>query len=382
MQRKKILWLVSWYPNKNDRFDGDFIQRHARAAAIYHDVHVIFVTDTEMEKETDEQWNYATGLTEQIIYFKRKKGIGARLRKQFVWKNIFQGAVKNYIDKNGLPDGVHVHVPWKAGVIALWMKKKFSKDFIITEHWGYYNKEIQNNFFMNSNVVQKLIRIIYKKAKAVVSVSNFLAAGIENVTGRKTDLVIPNVVDTSLFFRGNEKYSQFTFIHVSNMVYWKNVEKIIEAFSKVKNERGNVQLILIGNRDDHYAAMARKAGFLNDCIFFRGEISYREVAEELRRAHCHILFGNFETFSCVTAESLCSGVPVIVPYAGAVTELVNKANGFIVPKDNVDELSKAMIVMMDNYGIFNPASISEEACRKFSYSAIAQKFDELYCKFC
>ena len=51
MQRKKILWLVSWYPNRNDKFDGDFIQRHARAAAIYHDVHVIFVTDTEMSVE-------------------------------------------------------------------------------------------------------------------------------------------------------------------------------------------------------------------------------------------------------------------------------------------------------------------------------------------
>ena len=85
MRRKKILWLVSWYPNKNDRFDGDFIQRHARAAAIYHDVHVIFVTDTEMEKAMDEEWNYATGLTEQIIYFKKKKGIAARLRKQIAF---------------------------------------------------------------------------------------------------------------------------------------------------------------------------------------------------------------------------------------------------------------------------------------------------------
>ena len=151
MQRKKILWIVSWYPNKNDRFDGDFIQRHARAAAIYQDVHVIFVTDAEMEKPTDEEWNYVTGLTEQIIYFKRKKGFAARLRKQLTWRSTFQQAVKNYIQENGLPDCVHVHIPWKAGLIALWMKKKYGKEFIVTEHWGMYNSVVEGNFYKSQN---------------------------------------------------------------------------------------------------------------------------------------------------------------------------------------------------------------------------------------
>ena len=40
---KKILWLTSWYPNRMDEFDGDFIQRHAKAVALFCRVHVIFV---------------------------------------------------------------------------------------------------------------------------------------------------------------------------------------------------------------------------------------------------------------------------------------------------------------------------------------------------
>src|SRR5215217_4234723 len=106
MRRKKILWLVSWYPNKNDRFDGDFIQRHARAAAVYHDVHVIFVTDAFIEQAAEEEWNYATGLTEQLVYFKRRKSIMGRIRKQFIWRSLFLNAVTNYIRKNGRPDQV------------------------------------------------------------------------------------------------------------------------------------------------------------------------------------------------------------------------------------------------------------------------------------
>lgn len=379
MQRKKILWLVSWYPNKNDRFLGDFIQRHARAAAICHDVHVIFVTDADMEKPTDEEWNYATGLTEQIIYFKKKKGIASRLRKQIAWKNTYQQAVKNYIKKNGLPAWVHVHIPWKAGLIALWMKKKYGSSFMITEHWGFYNRTSKNNFFTKPQLLQKLVKEIFKKAVSFVSVSKFLANEVKNATGRNCNVIIPNVVDTSLFFHKNEKYSRFTFIHVSNMAGWKNVDKILQAFAKLIHEKGNqAQLIFIGNRDDKYIMMARQMGLLNEGIFFRNEISYKNVAEEIRRCHCHVLFGNFETFSCVTAEALCSGVPVIVPSAGAVTELVNKQNGLIVCKDEINELSSAMMEMIDTYQQFDPVSISAEASRKFSYSTVAKQFDELY----
>ena len=35
-----ILWLPSWYPNKLDPFDGDFIQRHAVAVSAFVPVHV------------------------------------------------------------------------------------------------------------------------------------------------------------------------------------------------------------------------------------------------------------------------------------------------------------------------------------------------------
>jgi glycosyltransferase involved in cell wall biosynthesis len=75
-------------------------------------------------------------------------------------------------------------------------------------------------------------------------------------------------------------------------------------------------------------------------------------------------------------------VPVIVPDAGAVTELVNEKNGMIVPKDNFSELSKAMIEMIKTYHQYNHNLIAEEASKKFSYSTIAEKFDQLYNEYC
>lgn len=379
MQRKKILWLVSWYPNRNDLFDGDFIQRHARAAAIYHDIHVMFVADAAIETAVEEEWTYATGLTEQIIYFKKPNGFLGRFRKQWSWKNVFQTAIEKYVHRKGKPDHVHVHVPWKAGLMALWMKKKYGTDFIITEHWGIYNDVIDNNFHTKSSVTRKLIKKLFLDADAFISVSKFLASGVERLTGKKADAIIANVVDTSLFYYKDEKYSKFTFIHISNMVVLKNVKGILDAFKEVvENRKEELQLIMIGNRDNEYVKYAQELGVLNQSVFFRGEISYREVAEEMRRSHCFVLNSMMENSPCVIGEALCCGLPVVATNVGGIPELVNETNSRLLPVADRPALTKAMQDVWMKYQSYNRKQISEEASKIFSYTAIAESFLNLY----
>lgn len=378
-ERKKILWIVSWYPNRNDTFDGDFIQRHARAAAIYHDIHVIFVTEADIETAVEEEWNYATGLTEQIVYFKKLNGFLSRIRKQLSWKNIFQKAVEKYIVKNGKPNHVHVHVPWKAGMVALWMKKKYGLDFILTEHWGIYNDVVDDNFFKKPYITQKFLKKFFAEAAYFLSVSNFLAVGVQKITGKKADAIIPNVVDTTLFFHKAEKYSKFTFLHVSNMVQLKNVKGILDAFKKVSDRSTqNVQLIMIGNRNDEYIKYANELGLLNSSVFFRGEFSYREVAEEMQRSHCFVLNSIMENSPCVIGEALCCGLPVITTNVGGIPELVNEKNSILVSANDSFALSKAMEEIISKYSSFNHDQISGGASKKFNYATIANAFDELY----
>lgn len=379
MQRKKILWLVSWYPNKNDRFDGDFIQRHARAAAIYNDVHVIFVADAEIKKAIEEEWNYSSGLTEQIVYFKKKTGILGRLRKQMIWKGLYQRSVKQYISKNGLPDFVHVHVPWKTGLIALWMKRKYGLDFIVSEHWGIYNTVVEGNIYTMLQLAQALIKRIFIKAKKVVSVSKFLSNGIGKITGRNADEIIFNVVDTTLFFYKEEKYSRFTFLHVSNMVALKNVRGILDSFNQmIKTTKAEVQLILIGNRDDEYVKYADELRLLNVSVFFKGEISYGEVAEEMQRSHCFILNSLMENSPCVIGEALCCGLPIVATNVGGIPELVEESNSKLIQPNDTKALADVMEYIWKNYSIFNQKRIAQKASERFSYFTIAERLNKLY----
>ncbi|MDQ3683729.1 MAG: glycosyltransferase [Bacteroidota bacterium] len=375
MKRCKILWLVSWYPNRFDKFDGDFIQRHARAAAIHHDIHVIFVKDANIENEVEVEWNYATGLTEQRVFIKKTNV----LFKHFKWLAQYKHAINNYINKNGLPAIVHVHIPWKAGFLALWLKRKYKIPFIVTEHWGIYNDVLKENFSSKSLLHKKIVRQVFKETKLFTSVSKFLAEGILRKVVEQRYKIIPNVVDTTLFNFSEKKYSKFTFIHVSNMVPLKNVSGILNAFkSLITITHTDVQLIMIGNKNNIYKDQAHESGLLNKSIFFKGEITYVEVAKEMQSSHCLILNSHIENAPCVISEALCCGMPVISTDVGGISEMVDHSNGFLIGPDNQENLAITMLKMINEHTYFNRVKISEEAHKKYSYSVIAIQFDELY----
>src|SRR5450432_2361936 len=103
MPRKKILWLCSWYPGKTEPFNGDFIQRHARAAALYNDIYVIHVvSDTKGKiKKTAVEINKTPGLTEHIVYYKKSGSFWGRFIGHYRLLGLFRHAIRRYILENG-----------------------------------------------------------------------------------------------------------------------------------------------------------------------------------------------------------------------------------------------------------------------------------------
>jgi Glycosyltransferase len=377
MARRNILWLVSWYPSKEDRFLGDFIQRHARAAAIFHNIHVIYVCDSN--ERCAEEITESTGLTEQVIYIPKKQGIVNRILKQWKWRSAYLDAVQQYINKNGKPDLVHVHVPWKAGIIALQLKKKYNLDFILSEHWGIYNKSVPDNYFKQPVYRKNFIAAVFKNARLCISVSTFLAKSVTSILGEKEFVIIPNVVDTTMFYYTTEKNKPFTFIHVSNMVPLKNVEGILKAFDELNKTEENVRLLLIGNKHRELEFQQEYAHLINKSIFFIGEISYAEVASHMRESHALIINSIMENAPCVISEALCCGLPIIATNVGGIPEMVNETNGkMILVEDDKKSLVDALKHMLLHYNNYDQRSISKTASGKYSYTTISNAFNDLY----
>ena len=376
--RKKVLWLVSWYPNKYDLFDGDFIQRHAKAAALYDNIHVLFVKTSDQQQTAETERKEENGLVEEIIYLPTRNSRLGKISSYIQWQKAFRSATKAIIEEEK-PDLVHVHIPWKAGLIALWVKRKFNIPFLLTEHWGIYNSIVEDNIYTKPFIVRYFLKKIYKEASSFISVSRFLGNGVNETLVKKEFHVIPNVVDNGLFYPSKEKYERFTFLHVSNMVPLKNVEGILQAFTSFDQiKKGNAHLLMIGNRNNKYELLAQKLGLTKDAVTFSGELPYSEVAEAMKRSHIFILNSNIENSPCVIGEALCCGLSVIATNVGGITELVNKENSVLIQKGDTGSLTQAMLELYDRFSQCNRQEIALNAQNYFAPSVVGQQFHRLY----
>ena len=150
----KVLWLASWYPSKVDAFNGDFIQRQAIAVAGFCQVYVIHVVKDQTISPKSQVTEIISGnLTEKIIYYRSSlTGIAVldRIISHRRYMKLFTKAVNKYKIEAGKPDFVHVHVAMKAGLVALWIKKRWGMPFVVTEHWaGYYRQCVPSVYDFN-----------------------------------------------------------------------------------------------------------------------------------------------------------------------------------------------------------------------------------------
>lgn len=380
MERKKILWLCSWYPGKTDPFNGDFIQRHARAAALYHDIYVIYVTGdaTGRVKETVREVNRAEGLTEYTVTFPKSTSLWGRIKANYLWYFLVKQSIRKYMVENKKPDLAHVHIPYKAGMAGNWLKEKYRVPFVLSEHWGIYNDVELLNYQGRNAFFRKITRKAFTGAAACTSVSRFLADGVNRLVAQVPFTIIPNTTDTSLFTYREKTGGTFRFIHVSNMVPLKNAEGILRSFKLLLDQGAAAELQMVGNPDQQLAAYAASIGIPSGSIFFTGEIPYAEVAARMQEASCLLLYSNIENSPCVIGEALCCGLPVIATNVGGIPELVDDSNALLTPPGNDAGLVQAMRQIMDQYTKYDRKQIAALAAAKFSYEAVGKQFDAVY----
>ena len=75
---------------------------------------------------------------------------------------------------------------------------------------------------------------------------------------------------------------------------------------------------------------------------------------------------------------MAKGLPVIATICGGPETFVRPEDGILVPKENAEELSKAMKKMIENYQNFDSAEIRRYCHDSFSQDVIADKIINIY----
>jgi len=363
-------------------FNGDFIQRHARAAALYNDIQVIHVAADASEeiRKTEHHLNNTEALAEHIVYYKKSSSFLAKFSNYYRVAFLYRKTIRQYIKANGRPDIVHVHIPFMAGVVAIQLKRRFGIPFIITEHWTIYQPQSDVKYREQQPLFKSILSGIVKRSRLLTPVSNNLGVLINEQVAKKKFSVIENVADEKYFFYDENKINTapFRFIHVSNMTYQKNAEGILDVFTSFSKNFPEAELIIVGSIPEAVKNLVEKTGLNGTKIFLKGEVSYPEVATQLQQAKALLMFSRFENSPCSIIEALCCGVPVIATNVGGIPELVDDTNGLLVDSLDKEALLKAMEQMMIGYVHYNRKKIAELAQSRFSYSVIGKKLDDIY----
>lgn len=373
--KPRVIWLCSWYPNDVDRFTGDFIQRHALAAAQFAHIDIVHVVHGTAEPKITVHRVHAD-LRETILY----TAASHKLSRHWQLRKAYARFFLQYEAELGKPDALHVHVAFPAGIIGRIWKKRWQIPLFLTEHYGIYNNTVADAFPTRSYWFKRATQRAVQAANSVLPVSEALAKGMQQYVGTFPYTVVPNVVDTQLFYPSNtlKLPEPFRFVHVSNMAPVKNVSGLLRAFAKVVKEAPTAQLYLLGAKPEALLHEAAQLGLLNTSVFFENEMAYAEVALRVREAHAGVLFSDSEMLPCSLLEWLCSGLPVVATRVGGIPEVIHEGNGILVDAGNEEALCAALLSMMHHYAQYNTRQLAMEAQAQFSYAAVGRQLFDIY----
>ena len=365
----RILFYAPWYPNRLHPTLGNFVHHHARALAEVHHVTVLNIRfDHHAKKQFEWETHTLDGVHVQHLFIKPgiSKAISFKKALKTAW---------NELDIQQNFDLLHFNILSESWPAILWMSKYYKKPMLLTEHWSGYNPERGVKLRFGKKV---LMQRAASKLSIITTVTQQLAQNMALLGMGKHFKVVPNVVDTHIFFPEKVKTSRpFSFLHVSTLDENKNPKGIINAFGNMKNSQC---WLMIGGDGDLEPLKLLVSGLpesVRNRITIFGMKTHAEVADLMKQSDALVLFSQYENFPCVIAEAWASGIPIISTAVGGIAEFTDDAHGILLYNNNNDaSLTNAMERMASNQ--YDAQAIRQYALGHFSHEAVRVEFEKIY----
>ena len=349
MDNDQVLIISFWNPTAQHPQQGIFIQEQAAAVCKMRD-NIVFL-----------QVNVLPG---HNLFLRKKVEESAWYRNKRITVNFYSAVWKLwYLNpwtitrilysilrkrKNEInPAIIHANVIFPCGVVGYLLSKRLGCKLLISEHWSKTDKLLKHPLF--AGIAKKA----YLRSFAVICVSDFLLQRIFRSTGHGKLIIIPNIIDTSVYRYLPKTPADDTTLRLLCVASWRLPKRLDLIFEAVCSYAGGssrrIELTVVG-RGPQAELFKNKKTPANLTVKWAGYLERPSIAALMQKTDVFLHASDIETFSLVTAEALSTGTPVLASNTGALPELINDQNGLLAentPESWLDNLRKIVNIQYD-----------------------------------
>jgi teichuronic acid biosynthesis glycosyltransferase TuaC len=259
-------------------------------------------------------------------------------------------------------DVIHAHAALPCGQAAAVLSHRLDIPFVVTVH----GLDVFNSCFQQGIAAawrRKASSRVYRSASKVICISEKVSRLLRDREASVAAEVVYNGVDPVLFAPGmqpgryepgsSEQPDGPAILVVGNLLAGKGHDLVIRALRELRNSYPDLPCLIIGDGTDRerFVALAKDLGVSNQ-VYFLGRRSRAQVAEAMRRCTVFVLPSRNEGLGCVYLEAMACGKPVIACRGQGIDDIIHHgSNGWLVPVDGLEELVKALEIMLGDPGL-------------------------------
>lgn len=373
-----IIFIISrGYPSERDPQWGNFETDQARAlAALGHCVTMLSV-DVRVSK-LKNRFGVTKVVEQGVTSYSLNPGawvISSVINKSFfywIYQYFLLKLYERIVKYEGVPDVIYAHYQTSSEA-ALKIKRKYDVPIVGLEHWSALGLENPPKTALEHG------RKVYPALDKVLVVSKSLRESLKKFLNINS-IVVNNIIGDEFYYKEHRNTDGIVhFVLTGNLKPVKCIDMAIKAFAVVAKKNRNICFTIVGDgvEKERLIHLIEKNN-LADVIHLIGRKDRNYIVQLLQKSDVYILSSSSETFGVAAGEALACGVPVIATDCGGPRDFMNDFNGLLIPVNDTEAMTKAMLYMVNHYKDYDRAQIAEDCRKRFSSEAIGKQLEDIF----
>jgi glycosyltransferase involved in cell wall biosynthesis len=275
-------------------------------------------------------------------------------------------------------------------ISAQWCARKAKIPHIATVHDVYYTSK--GNFWKDwssqkhASMLTKFLGPYIEKKIAKTNVTIFHTVSeqsktdLESMGVKKRIIVIPNGIDPTPY-SGNTAKKQFQAIYVGRLVFYKNIDVIIDAFAIVTKKIPTAKLLIVGDGPikDSLSKKIQSLG-LEKNIQLCGNVTEEQKIKLIQESSMLLNPSLIEGFGIVVLEGFAAARPVLVSDTKPLSDLVaDSVDGFVLKSDDPQIWASKIITLFHDESLAERLGLAgRNKVEKYAISNLVNKLTVMY----